>query len=147
MFDYKYGKTLKFGNLQRNFLIMRFLVLAIVAVITTSCFNSPTPKCTDFKTGTFSFTYTINGEEKTGVIERNEKYQIEHYENKVDTSAIRWVNDCEFTATLLHPKTNAEKKPILIKILTTTQNSYTFEYNEVGDLKNKHKGEVFKVKK
>jgi hypothetical protein len=35
----------------------------------------------------------------------------------------------------LHPKNQAEKKAILIKILTTDKNTYTFEFSEVGKTK------------
>ncbi|MGB8703742.1 MAG: DNA topoisomerase IV, partial [Gillisia sp.] len=60
------------------------------------------------------------------------------------TSSIRWVNDCEYILKNLHPKNMKEKKPLSIKILTTKDNSYTFEYGVVGDSKKK-KGKVTKI--
>ena len=39
----------------------------------------------------------------------------------------------------------AEKKAVHMKILSTTSDSYTFEYNIVGDA-NKQKGEIKKIK-
>ena len=71
---------------------------------------------------------------------RNDSIEIDYYQGKADTASIRWVNDCEYVLTKLHPKNNQEKKPILIKILTTTKDSYTFEYSMLGDPKNKQRG-------
>lgn len=39
----------------------------------------------------------------------------------------------------------AEKKAVQMKILTTKDDSYIFEYNIVGDV-NKQKGEIKKIK-
>jgi len=39
----------------------------------------------------------------------------------------------------------AEEKPVHIKILTTTDNSYTFEFSIVGDNKTKSKGVAVKA--
>jgi hypothetical protein len=68
---------------------------------------------------------------------------IETYKGKTDTASIRWVNDCEYVLKKLHPKTMAEQKAITIKILTTTKNSYTFEFGAVGnDAKQKGNAEL-----
>jgi hypothetical protein len=58
---------------------------------------------------------------------------IETYKGKTDTASIRWVNDCEYVLQKLHPKTMAEEKTITIKILTTSEKSYTFEFGAVGN--------------
>jgi hypothetical protein len=58
---------------------------------------------------------------------------IETYKGKTDTASIRWVNDCEYILRKLHPTTMAEQKAITIRILTTSKNSYTFEFGAVGN--------------
>ena len=68
-----------------------------------------------------------------------EKLQIETYNGKTDTAAVRWVNDCEFILQKLHPKNMKEQKAISMKILFTEKNSYTFEYAFVGS-NNKQRG-------
>jgi len=84
--------------------------------------------CEDFKTGTFEFNYTVDGEEKVGKFVRTEKLNVDYYENKVDSASVRWINDCEFILTKLNPKNKSEEKAIHFKILSTSENAYTFEY-------------------
>ena len=52
---------------------------------------------------------------------------------------MRWINDCEMVFKTIRPKNRAEKKDVHLKILTTTKDSYKFEYGYVGDT-NKQKG-------
>jgi hypothetical protein len=104
----------------------RFFVV-LFALLLMGCYNVER-NCSDFKTGTFEFNYTIDGIEKTGKFTRTESYNIDYYEGKIDSSSIRWINDCEFILKKLNPKSNSEKNAIHMKILTTTENSYTFEY-------------------
>jgi len=84
--------------------------------------------CTEFKTGTFQFDYSVDGIEKTGTFVRTEDLNIDYYENSVDSASVRWINDCEFILTKLNPKSISEEKSIHFKILTTDNDSYTFEY-------------------
>lgn len=104
----------------------RFLIV-FSAIALVGCYNVER-NCTDFKTGTFEFNYTIDGIEKTGKFTRTDAFNIDYYEGKVDSSSIRWINDCEFILKKLNPKSNAEKDAIHMKILSTSENSYTFEY-------------------
>ena len=109
-----------------------------------SCYNVDS-NCKDFKTGKFKFEYEVDGIKKTTIFERNDTIEIETFEGKTDTAAIRWVNDCEYVLSKLNPKNMAEEKAISMKILTTTQDSYTFEFGMVGsDIK--QKGTVTKLK-
>lgn len=84
--------------------------------------------CSDFKTGTFEFNYVIDGVEKTGTFVRTKEYNIDYFDNTIDSASIRWINDCEFIQKELHPKSMKEQKAIHFKILSTTADSYTFEY-------------------
>ncbi|WP_410005335.1 DNA topoisomerase IV [Aequorivita nionensis] len=113
---------------------MRFSLLLVVFLFLTSCYESER-NCSDFKTGTFEFE-ALSGTEvfKTTII-RNDSIEVDFFDGKSDTSSIRWINDCEYVLEKLHPKNQAEKKAILIKILTTDKNTYTFEFSEVGKTK------------
>lgn len=103
--------------------LLSFLLLLPLA----SCFQVER-NCADFKTGSFEFTYTHDGKEKIGKFVRTDEYSIEYYDGKVDTSSVRWINDCEFITKKLHPTNSNEERAIHMKILKTTANSYTFEY-------------------
>nr|WP_179345348.1 hypothetical protein [Winogradskyella ursingii] len=92
-----------------------------------SCYNVER-NCNDFKNGTFEFDYTIDGQEKTGRFTREGDLNIDYYEGKVDSSSVRWINDCEFILKKINPKTMSEKEAIHMKILSTSNDSYTFEY-------------------
>jgi len=76
--------------------------------------------------------------------ERNDSIQIEQFEGVTDSFDIRWTNDCEYVIRNSKPKNMAEKKAVQVKILTTSKNSYTFEYNFVGEAL-KQKGIVYKL--
>ena len=59
---------------------------------------------------------------------RTETLNIDYYEGKVDSSSVRWINDCEFILKKIKPKSMSDKDAIHMKILSTTLSSYTFEY-------------------
>lgn len=116
--------------------ILKFLsCLIILAYLLNSCSEPPKRNCNNFKTGNFSFTQKINGESKTTYFERQKALQIETFETSIDTATVRWINDCEYILTNVNPKNLDEKRPVHIKILTTTDSSYTFEFNIVGESK------------
>jgi hypothetical protein len=108
-----------------------------------SCYDAER-NCKDFKTGKFKFEYEVNGLKKTTVFERKDSIEIETFEGKTDTSSIRWVSDCEYILQKIHPKNMAEEKAINMKILTTSKNSYTFEFGIVGSAE-KQRGTVEKI--
>lgn len=114
------------------------LLLSIV-----SCYNVE-HNCKDFKTGKFRFDYEVDGVKKTTLFTRNDSIEIETFEGKTDTASIRWVNDCEYILKKLHPKNMAEEKAIDMKILSTSGNTYTFEFGMVG-VAQKQKGTVTKL--
>lgn len=122
---------------------MKKTVLLLFLILLSSCYDQKRD-CTDFKTGKFEFSQEIDGVKKTSTFERTDQIQIETFEGKTDTASIRWVNDCEYVVQKLHPKNMAEKKAIGIKILTTSENSYTFEYGIVGS-DQKQKGTARKI--
>jgi len=123
----------------------KILSLALLSLgLLTSCYNVER-NCKDFKTGEFQFEYEVNGIKKTSRFVRNDTLEIDTFEGKTDTSKVRWINDCEYILEKLHPKNMAEKQAIHMKILSTTGNSYTFEFSKLGNT-NKQKGTVTKIK-
>jgi hypothetical protein len=110
----------------------------------TGCYESDR-NCADFKTGSFEFEALVGTEMFTTTIVRNDSIEIDFFQGKSDTSSIRWINNCEYIIKKLNPKNQAEKKAILIKILTTSQDQYTFEFSEVGKTQTS-KGVAYRVK-
>ncbi len=122
---------------------MKKLLIIQIFIALTSCYNNER-NCKDFKIGKFEFVQEIDGQQKKSVFERTENLQIETFNGKTDSASVRWVSDCEFVLQKLHPKNMQEKKAIGIKILTTNDKGYTFEYAFVGDAK-KQRGTVTKI--
>lgn len=122
----------------------KILVLFLVTITLISCYKQER-NCNDFQTGTFQFNQIINGKKHTTTFVRTNKFQIETYKGKTDTATVRWVNDCEFVLEKIHPKSREDKKVISMRILTTTDSTYTFEFSFVNDDK-KQIGTVTKLK-
>lgn len=122
---------------------MNKYLLFISLITLASCYNVARD-CNDFKTGTFKSEIMINGVKHETVTVRTDTMVIETYKGKTDTSSIRWVNDCEYVLRKMNPKTMAEKQAITIKILTTSQKTYTFEFGTVGNDK-KQKGTATRI--
>lgn len=131
------NSTMKF-NLQP----ITYFLLAITFLL-TSCYNQER-NCKDFKTGKFKSEIEIDEKKMVSTFERNDSIQIETFNGITDSYDVRWTNDCEYVIKNSKPKNRAEKKAIQMKILTTTKNSYTFEYNFVGESL-KQKGIAYKL--
>ncbi len=128
---------------------MKNIFLLCLLLLLTSCFEVER-NCADFKTGEFEFNYTIDGVKKTGRFVRTDTLNIDYYEGKIDSSSVRWINDCEFILKKLNPKTNSERDAIHMKILTTEgTSSYTFEYKLAAKKPNKplrsEKGVAYRI--
>ncbi len=122
---------------------MKYLYIVLLFLLITSCYQVER-NCTNFKIGTFKSTITINDIEYISSFTRTNNLQIETFENKIDSSNVRWINDCEVVFKTINPKNMAERKDVHLKILATTDSSYTFEYSYVGETI-KQKGIAFKV--
>jgi len=119
-------------------MVKKMVFSVLLGFALTSCYH-PERNCQDYKNGDFSFDYMVDGEPKTGRFTRQDELSIEYYDGKIDSSSVRWINNCEYVVKKLNPKNKAEEQSIHMKILSTTDNSYTFEYNIVGD-SNKSRG-------
>jgi len=96
-------------------------LLSIIAISTLGC-TLPERNCSKFRTGTFEFESILNGELVKTTFIRNDSIEIDYFQGKSDTSSA-----------------------IHMKILTTNQNMYTFEYALVGNT-NKQHGTAKKIK-
>ena len=122
-------------------MIKRLFILFLL----TSCYNVDR-NCENFKIGEFEFTYKLNDTIQRSLFTRTLDYEIEKFNNVIDSSSISWVNDCEFILTKINPKTNQEKRPVRIKIIRTYENSYDFEYSSVNEPIIIKRGTVTKIK-
>ena len=109
-----------------------------------SCNEAPQRDCAQFKNGRFEFSSLIEGDTLRTVFERKGEIEVEYFQGSQDTSTVRWINDCEYILKKRRPKTRAEEKSVHIKILTTTDSSYTFEFSAVDEPK-KLRGTAFKT--
>lgn len=118
-------------------------VLILACLLLASCY-APNRNCKDFKTGTFTYETTIDGAPVKTKFVRKDSIEIEYFQGDIDTSSVRWINDCEYILTKLHPENRQENKAVQIKILTTSKNTYEFQYSIVGS-DAKQKGVAKKV--
>lgn len=123
--------------------MIRPLLIVFVFLLLNACYQ-PERDCQAFKDGKFEFTAVVDGKELTTVFERLGNREIDYFQGKSDTSEVRWINNCEYIVRQLHPKNKSEERSIHMKILSTTDDSYTFEYSIVGDSK-KSRGTAIKI--
>ncbi len=125
-------------------MLIRFTITLISCFLLSSCYEQER-NCTKFRTGTFEFETLLNGELVKTTFVRNDTLEIDYFNNKADSSKIRWINDCEYIVKKINPQRMAEEKAVHMKILTSTKDTYTFEYALVGK-SNKQKGVAKKIK-
>lgn len=123
---------------------MKYVFIIVLSSMLFSCYQVER-NCTNFKTGTFESSIVIDNIDYTSTFTRTNDLQIETFENKTDSATVRWINDCEVIFKTINPKSMAERKDIHLKILSTTDSSYTFEYSYVGEVI-KQKGIAKKLK-
>ena len=119
-----------------------FFTLLILSLLVVSCYETERD-CKAYKTGYFYSEVTISGKLYTSTFNRTTSLQVETYDGKIDSSTVRWINDCEMVFHTINPKNRAEQKDIHLKILSTTDSSYAFEYSYIGETK-KQKGIAYK---
>lgn len=115
----------------QTFVMKKVALLLLLLFAFTSCYNNERD-CTTYRTGTFVWEQESGGKLLKTVFTRTEELQIERFEGKVDTSRIEWVNDCEWRVIPMNPKSNADSRAYLFKILNTSEDSYTFEFKQSG---------------
>ena len=124
---------------------MRFMIVLVVFFGLYSC-AQPERNCKKFQTGSFEFSsISSNGDTLKTFFTRTNKIEVDYFNNETDSSYVNWVSECECVLKKVNPKNLFEKKPIQMKILSTSENQYVFEYSFVGDNENKNRGKAKKL--
>ena len=127
---------------------MRYFYYLICFSLCCSCYNVER-SCEDFKTGTFTFQQLVGTELVSSTFVRNDSIAIETYKGVTDTFSVRWINNCEYIMRKLNPKNTYDQQAVHFKILSTTENTYLFEFQMVVKKQNQEnlvkKGTVTKV--
>lgn len=123
---------------------MKKTSLLLLCTLIISCYTVERD-CQDFHTGTFQFQQIIGDELQTSTFLRTKDLEVEYFKSNIDSASIRWINPCECILTKLNPISNQDKRPIAIKIISTSEKEYVFEYALVGDQKNKQRGVIQKI--
>ena len=115
-----------------------------ITIFIISCFT-PERDCKKFHYGNFSFQTIVLGDTITTNFTRVDDIEIDYFSKIPDTSSVKWISECECIVKKKNPVNFQDSKAIQIKIISTSANSYTFEYNLVGDISNKQRGVVTKI--
>jgi len=127
-----------------TFVLMNYRFFVFLFFI-FSC-NFPERDCLRFQTGTFEFeSISDDGTILKTKFTRTKDLEIGYFNGKIDSNSVKWVSDCECIYRKINPKSTNENKAVQMKILSTKENSYTFEYSFVGDNENKQRGIVKKI--
>mgnify|MGYP001382234488 FL=1 len=121
------------------------MIVLVVFFGLYSC-AQPERNCKKFQTGSFEFSsISSNGDTLKTFFTRTNKIEVDYFNNETDSSYVNWVSECECVLKKVNPKNLFEKKPIQMKILSTSENQYVFEYSFVGDNENKNRGKAKKL--
>ncbi len=124
--------------------VLKILFYFFTSILIINC-SLPEKKCNLYKKGSFEFKTKINNEFVISKFIRNDSLEIEYFQNKIDTSFVRWVSDCEFILTKKNPESIEDKKAISMKILSTDEKGYNFEFSIVGNKDNFYRGRADKI--
>lgn len=122
---------------------IRLLSSLFVLFFLSGCYEQQRD-CQAYKTGKFEFSQELNGYKAVSIFERFKNFEVETFNQETDTSMLRWINNCEYVLQHKNPRSRAEKKSVHIKILSTTDSTYTFEYGMLGEPK-KFKGTAKRI--
>ena len=123
--------------------ICKYMLFSML-LLNLSCYKVKR-NCSNFRFGTFKYERVIGNKLSTSFFIRDNDIEIEYYNNKIDTSKIKWVNECEFILRKQNPINIIEKKPISMKIISTHKNYYIFEFSLVGDNEKRQRGKIVKI--
>ena len=132
-----------FSNFASNH-IMKYLIILFVLISFNSCYKIERD-CNSYKIGDFYSETVINNKVYKSTFSRGAELQIENFEGMLDSSKVRWINECEMVFKTINPKNKIDRKDIHLKILITTDSSYTYEYSYIGETI-KQKGIAYKIK-
>jgi hypothetical protein len=130
--------------LPRLFSMRTTIFSTLVLILLSACYTTER-NCKPFQTGTFTFYTVVDGDTLTSRFVRNDSIEIDYFAGIADTANVRWVSDCECIVTKRNPLTFQDAKSVQMKILSTFEDGYVFEYSLVGDRSNVQRGRVTNV--
>ena len=89
--------------------ICKYMLFSML-LLNFSCYKVKR-NCSNFRFGTFKYERVIGNKLSTSFFIRDNDIEIEYYNNKIDTSKIKWVNECEFILRKQNPINIIEKDP------------------------------------
>lgn len=104
---------------------LRFFYIVFLFIAFSSCKTEPKVNMQTFREGEFEIPAGKKYDRTTFI--RTGNYQIETYNERVDTLIIHWKNNFNYTLQMLHPKSDLDEEPINVKITKVSGNSYDFE--------------------
>ncbi len=124
---------------------MKYYCFLLLCSLLYSCYEAER-NCKDFQTGSFEFSsISSKGDTLKTFFTRTKNLEIDYFDNKIDSSYVNWVSECECILKKVSPKNSSEKKAIQMKILSTFNDEYIFEYSYVGDSENTNRGKAKKI--
>ncbi|MGY5352907.1 hypothetical protein ACXGQW_10180 [Wenyingzhuangia sp. IMCC45533] len=122
---------------------MRFFINIIFISVLFSCTTKNKTDILYFKKGNFK---TYIGERKdSSFFYRNDKIQVESYQNQKDTFDIYWKSNFEYHLKKVHPTSKLDSIPFIVKITAIKQDYYQFKGYYLGS-NFKQDGITYKVK-
>ena len=121
---------------------MRFLCIIFISVL-FSCKHEGKTDIVSFQQGEFKSYVGIKKD--SSLFYRNAKYQIENYQNQIDSFYITWNTPFEYQLQKIHPKDKLDSLPFIVKITAIKPNSYEFKASYLGS-RFVQKGVTYKIK-
>lgn len=121
---------------------MRLLILSFVIFAFGSCLKNNSSSVDEFRLGTFKTVLEDN--ETVSIAIRNDSIQIESFNNKKDTFAIKWLDPFEYVLIKKNPRTLLDSTDFHVKIVSISENSYEFKAFYKGS-NFQQKGTAYKI--
>ncbi len=120
---------------------MKLLFTILFFLFIYSCNNNQI-NILELREGTFETTLPKKNTKSIAV--RTKTIQIETYNGKKDTFAIKWLNNFEYELLKIHPKSSLDSIPFMVKITKLSHNGYSFKAHYKGN-KYIQKGKAIKL--
>ena len=121
---------------------MKSILFILSFILFYSCSETKGLTPEELKTGTFKT--ILDDQEVESTAYRNNKIQIETYNNIKDTFSINWKSDFEYILKKTNPKNALDSTEFIVKITGIHKKSYTFTAYYKGS-NYKQKGKAFKM--
>ena len=121
---------------------MRLVIFSFLIILLVSCLKNSSASVEEFRLGTFKTVLEDN--ESVSIAIRNDSIQIETYNNKKDTFAIKWLDPFEYILRKKNPRSLLDSTDFHVKIVSISENSYEFKAFYTGS-NFQQKGTAYKI--